>query len=118
MNIKKTSNTPKVEINSTEGTLIMIGRTFPEYPEIFYNPIKEVLKNIESNSLHITCEFDYINTSSTKCLLFLFKEMKKVFKEMKITWICEEDDDDLIELGEDFADSLDMSFEMIQIVEH
>jgi hypothetical protein len=113
-----TTNTPKVVLDFEKGILKISGRSFPEYPEHFYTPIVNELKNVETDKIEVIIEFDYLNTSSTKCVLILFKELKNRFKNnVKVTWSFEEDDDDIREVGEDFSDLLGIKFNFVETVE-
>lgn len=64
-------------------------------------------------SLKATFDFVYFNTSTSKCLYEILKKAKSyqiAGNEVDINWFYEEDDDDMKEVGEDFADLLDLPF--------
>ena len=102
--LSETRNTPRVVFNLENGTLKMEGKAFPEYPDPFYGPILNALKQVNSNSLAITMHFDYINTSSSKCVLNLLKTAQKQIENVSVLWVSEEDDEDIEETGKTFED--------------
>ena len=56
------------------------------------------------------------NTSSAKCIFDILKRLKAMEEQglrIVINWHYEEDDDDMLECGEDFQDLLDAKFNFI-----
>ena len=104
-------NLPNVYFNEKVGELRITGRSFPENPIDFYNPLIESVKNLTVDSLSVTIEVDYLNTSSTKCILELLKTAKNTVNDLVVVWINEEGDDDMQELGEYFEECLDLEFD-------
>jgi hypothetical protein len=115
--IQETSNTPKVEIHHSSGTIRIIGRSYPEHPANFYEPVNDDIENITSDDIDMYFDFDYINTASAKCILFFIKNVISKWDDVKITWVYEEGDDDIMELGEDYSDLIDIPFYFIKKVE-
>ncbi len=63
---------------------------------------------------------EYFNTSSSKCILDVFKKLEAIHKgknEVIINWYYEEDDEDMLEAGEDYESIIRVPFKMIEIVE-
>jgi hypothetical protein len=114
LEIKGTQNTPNIFFQIERGLLMITGRSYPEYPEYVFSPIMEKLKNVKSNSLSVTFEMDYINTSSTKYILELLRKAQDQIGCISVTWVSEEDDEDMEELGLHLEDALDIKFEMRQ----
>lgn len=113
LEIKSTNSTPSIFFND-KGILIISGRSLPENPINFYKDILgEISKYVELNKgkLCVTFEFEYINTSSTRCLLDLFKIVLKNKQGFLVTWKYEEGDDEMLELGEYFEEILGVKFE-------
>jgi len=117
LNVKGTKSTPNIMFNTNKGLLFITGRSFPEMPETVYKPLFDRLNKVKTNNLVITIELEYINTSSTKMLLNLLKEAENKIKEVSIIWTSEEDDEDMIELGEYFASMLKAPFEFKEYFE-
>jgi len=114
--IDGTNTTPAVLFNVEKGILMLSGKSLPENAIRFFEPIDKALDEFiaEKNQtlLHITCEFEYINTSSSKALYNLLQKAIKALKyNVSIVWGYEDEDEDLKEQGEDFASALDVTFE-------
>lgn len=115
--------TPTVNFDSEKGLLLLKGRSIPENSIEFYKPLVDWLENYSSAPQPKTvCEIqlEYFNTSSSKCLLDLFKKMEGMSKngnEIVINWYYEEDDEDMLEAGEDYQSIINVPFKMIEIQE-
>jgi hypothetical protein len=65
-------------------------------------------------------QLEYFNTSSSKCILDVFKKLEAINKgenDVLINWYYEEDDEDMLEAGEDYESIIRVPFKMIEIVE-
>ncbi|NOQ75757.1 MAG: DUF1987 domain-containing protein [Crocinitomix sp.] len=115
---------PIVDFDSDSGLLTISGRCIPENALGFFNPIKEWIEEY-SRSPKSETTFDifleYFNTSSSKCLLDLFKQVEAIHLsgrcKMKIIWRYEEDDEDMLEAGYDYSHIVKIPFEMIEVKE-
>lgn len=121
--LEPTRVTPLVNFDPEEGILELKGRSSPENSINFYQKLIDSLDEyVESDkeALVANFAFEYFNTSSSKCLFDIFKRLAKIHavgKEMVINWFYEEDDDDMMEAGEDYCDLLDLQFNFIEIEE-
>ena len=63
-------------------------------------------------------QLEYFNTSSSKCILDVFKKLESLAgTEVSVKWYYEEDDEDMLEAGEDYEAIIDLPFEMIEVEE-
>ncbi|MFT5640556.1 MAG: hypothetical protein ACI9A7_000653 [Cyclobacteriaceae bacterium] len=121
--IEATNVTPLVKIDSAAGKISFTGKSSPENAiEFFYPIINNILELFPSatNPITVDLAFRYFNTSSSKCLFDFFRALKKLQssgKEIRVNWYYEEDDEDMLETGEDFADMLSFDFHFIEIEE-
>ncbi len=119
--IEGTPKTPTVNFNSEEGIFEIKGRSIPENSIEFYKPLVDWLDKYASSPLdktEVNIQLEYFNTSSSKCILDVFKKLEKVTqanKEIVINWHYEEDDEDMLEAGEDYQSILRIPFKMIEI---
>ena len=113
--------TPLINFDPDEGILEMRGRSSPENAIQFY---QKIIQNLdlyaESDQGDFTANFafEYFNTSSSKCLFDVFKRLvriKESGKELNVNWFYEEDDEDMMEAGEDYSDLLDLEFNFVEI---
>jgi len=113
--------TPLINFDPDEGVLEMKGRSSPENSIMFYQKTIHNLGLFAENGhgdFTANFAFEYFNTSSSKCLFDVFKKLVKIRdsgKELVINWFFEEDDEDMMEAGEDYSDLLDLEFNFIEI---
>lgn len=121
--LEPTRVTPLVKFDPEEGVLEIKGRSSPENSILFYQKIIDSLDGFVSSgkeSFTVNFSFEYFNTSSSKCLFDVFKKLSKMDEKgisVTINWYYEEDDEDMMEAGEDYADLLDLNFNFLQIEE-
>ena len=120
--IEGTPKTPTIEFKPDEGSLLIKGRSIPENSIEFYKPLIDVLDaNDGSQQLtKINVQLEYFNTSSSKCILDVFKKLEKINTDSKgvsINWHYEEDDEDMLEAGEDYQAIINIPFKMVEIEE-
>lgn len=121
--IEPTRVTPLVNFDPSQGLLEIKGRSSPENSILFYQKIIDALDSFAGSShpdFTANFSFEYFNTSSSKCLFDVFKKLghlNEQGKAVKINWYYEEDDEDMMEAGEDYADLLDLDFNFVEIEE-
>ena len=121
--IEPTRVTPQVNFDPDEGILEIKGRSSPENSIVFYQKIIDGLDYFAQSggdTFTANFSFEYFNTSSSKCLFDLFKKLGALAeggKDLVINWYYEEDDEDMMEAGEDYADLLDLEFNFLEIEE-
>ncbi len=124
--IKKdgSQKTPTINFDADTGTIEMKGRSIPENAIEFYRPLVKWLDEYASVSKDVTeanIQLEYFNTSSSKCILDVFKKLEvinqKEGKSVIINWFYEEDDEDMLEAGEDYQSILKIPFKMIEMEE-
>ncbi len=87
------------------GRIFIMGRSIPENAGDFYRPLLKWISEyvVEySGKTVIDFGFEYINTSSTKWIYAMLRElsaMKDVKKNASVKWYYENGDDDMCELG-------------------
>lgn len=118
------AKTPRVVLDATEGKVVLSGRCIPENAVDFYKPIYQWLDGYvaEPNTkTTVEIRLEYFNTSSSKCLLDVFKKVEKLHNEEKsevtVNWYYETDDEDMLEAGEDYDIIISMPFNMVEVDE-
>lgn len=123
ISIEGTSKTPTVLFDSDQGVMELKGRSIPENSIEFYKPITESLEaysQAPKTSTSVEIQLEYFNTSSSKCILDLFKKLEAIHKAgnaVSIKWYYEEDDEDMLEAGEDYQAIIKVPFTMIEVPE-
>jgi hypothetical protein len=118
--IEGTPKTPSVRFVSSEGALEIKGRSIPENSIEFYKPLMDWIESYAGNPKGhtvVNIQLEYFNTSSSKCILDLFKKLEVINNEIVINWYYEEDDEDMLEAGEDYDAIINIPFKMIEIEE-
>ena len=121
--IEGTPKTPTVNFDSAHGIFEIKGRSIPENSVEFYKPLVDWLESYKETPLPktvVNIRLEYFNTSSSKCILDVFKKLETIHKaknEVEVNWYYEEDDEDMLEAGEDYESIIRVPFKMIEIVE-
>ncbi len=123
LQLEGSPKTPYVNFDQETGLLELKGRSIPENSIDFYKPLIDWLDRYgrapkAKTALHV--QLEYFNTSSSKCILDLFKKLEGVRatgNEVTVLWHYEADDEDMLEAGEDYAGIINIPFKMILIEE-
>ena len=109
-------NIPTIRFNKS-GILSIEGRSIPEHPLKFYQPLNDWLDELIATSpakAILKVHLDYLNTHSTECMLVLFKRLDNYHisskQDVSIVWIFDEDDEDMESLGEDLNTFVNLPF--------
>ncbi|TAF32774.1 MAG: DUF1987 domain-containing protein [Cytophagales bacterium] len=116
--LEGSTKTPELRFNAETGSFLIEGRSIPENSVEYYKPLFEwldayILSPKQKSTLEVKLE--YFNTSSSKCLVEIFRKLEKVQSsgyDVQINWFYEEDDEDMQESGEDFQEIIDIPIVM------
>ncbi len=116
--IKGNDRTPEVDFNFSDGVLAISGRSITENPISFYKKLEEYIdlycKNPQPKTL-FKVTLEYFNTSTSKCLVDIFKQLEQLHasqNEVLVEWYYEQDDEEIMDSGEDYKDIIDIPFEI------
>jgi len=118
---EETLKTPFVKFDSDKGLVEIKGRSIPENSIEFYKPLIDWLDKYSdepSGRTSVNIKLEYFNTSSSKCILDIFRKLELIHKkgnEVEINWYYEEDDEDMFEAGEDYQSIINIPFKMIEM---
>jgi len=128
---EQTNTTPSIEFNPEKNVFEIMGSSRPEdvreffYPVLdWFNKFKEYLTRdgaslfSEENPLTFTAKLHYFNSSSAKFIFDIFEELRNVHNlniPIKVYWYFDEDDEDMLDVGEEIAQMVDMDFQFIAI---
>jgi hypothetical protein len=122
LSIEGTAKTPTIKFDAELGLIEIKGRSIPENSIEFYKPLVDWLEKYSKSAKPLTkvnVQLEYFNTSSSKCILDVFKKLEGIHKsnnEVIINWYYEEDDEDMLEAGEDYESIIRVPFKMIEVV--
>jgi hypothetical protein len=114
--LEGTAKTPEVKFSIDPISMSLSGRSIPENSIEFYKPLLDwVDQSIQSHDevVCISVKLEYFNTSSSKCLMDLFKRIEKAAPMASVDWYYEEEDEDMLEAGEDYDAIIDIPFRLI-----
>ncbi len=123
ISIEGTPKTPAVNFDYPKGIIEIKGRSIPENSIEFYKPMVDWLEayaNSPQSKTQVNIQLEYFNTSSSKCILDVFKKLEAIHKadnDVIVNWYYEEDDEDMLEAGEDYQSIIRVPFKMIEIEE-
>ncbi len=113
-------NIPRICYEQEENILRISGRSITERPELVYDPLTRWIANHlkKFNQIRVVIFLEYINSGSSKSLrdvLKMINEYRSPQYRINITWLYEEDDEAMHELGEHYRDSagVNMAIEMV-----
>lgn len=123
LNLDGSAKTPSVKFDFMNGSMELKGRSIPENSVEFYQPLNDWIDSYSSNpkgKTIVDIKLEYFNTSSSKCILDLFKKLESLNgtqTEVIVNWYFEQDDEDMEEAGEDYQAIIGLPFNMIEVEE-
>ena len=117
--IKGTDDTPNVILDSENSIFEISGRSLPEDVAAFYEPIIDWLDEYAENPNAKTVfdfKLEYFNTASSKLLLDVLLKLEDMVddgKDVLVRWHYPDDDEDMEEAGEEYADIVEVPFEQV-----
>lgn len=120
--LQPSPKTPLMKFDADQGDFEISGRSIPENSIEFYKPllswVDNYVKNPNSKTI-LSIKLEYFNTSSSKCLVELFRKLEEIAdkSEVKVQWYYEEEDEDMMESGQDFQHILKIPLELVPIEE-
>ncbi len=125
--IEPTFNSPSVILDPESSQFEFSGESRPENVRKFYLPILEWLdtyakkqseksKSDRASSLQVQFNFEYFNSTSAKYILDIFKALNvlnDLGMEILVKWLYEEDDEDMLEVGEEMSRMSKLDFEYV-----
>ena len=121
LSIKETHKTPGIRCDGAKGVIEIKGRSIPENSVEFYKPllawVEEYAKQPFAETL-VYIHLSYFNTSSSYCLLHLFRQLDKIYSAVggvTVHWFYEQEDYELLFAGEDYESIFSYPFKMIEV---
>ncbi|MBQ3634301.1 MAG: DUF1987 domain-containing protein [Bacteroidales bacterium] len=115
----QTERSPLVTFDGRE--LVIKGRSFMDNAIEFYRNLIARIGSLEFSSLDVSVHLNYFNTSSSKCLLELFRTLERINrtgKPVSVFWYYTDGFSDMEEAGEDYRDLMEgLKFELVEVDE-
>ena len=119
LDIRATNDTPKVLLDPENDIFEISGRSLPEDVVSFYQPVLDWLeeyKDAPNDFTEFVFKYIYFNTATSKLvqdILIKLEEIHESGNQIQVIWFYEEDDEDMLDLGEEFSENVDIPFEII-----
>lgn len=117
--LSKADNKPLLDFNGDTGKFLISGVSNPENASEFYAPVLAWMDDYtpaNGQSVSLEIKMDYFGTSSTKWILQIMKRFEAMAAkgvDVSIKWYYYDDDEDLMEAGQQFSELVKIPFELI-----
>ena len=121
--VESTPHTPFVSFDSQTGVMERKGRSIPEQADDFWLPVLNWFESyiqMPADQTVFKIDLEYFNISSSKRILFLLYKLNNLAKNpdcVRVEWYYREDDEDMFEVGNDYAYMVKVPFEFIMYQE-
>jgi len=112
LHLDATQYTPEISLD-TNGTISMVGKSYPENTFEFYAPVmswlEEYFESTQNDVTTVNMEIIYFNSSSSKLFFDFFDLLEENSQKHKIeiNWIYDEENESAQEAGEDFIEDFE-----------
>ena len=119
LKIESTEDSPRIVLDKESNILEISGRSLSEDVNTFYEPMMSWIEEYAKDPLDVTVfnfKLTYFNTASSKIILDIlirFEEMIEEGHEVMVRWHYPEEDEDMMEAGEEYSEMVDVPFEMV-----
>ncbi|AFG38736.1 biofilm regulation phosphoprotein SiaC [Spirochaeta africana] len=123
LHIEPTKSSPEITFDPGSGILRIQGQSYPENSFQFFEPVFAWLQQYLAQlagPCTVQLNLDYLNTSSSKCLMDFIDLMEDAYsegKQVRIEWLYDPDNDSSIELAEEFKEDLSLPFDILKLEE-
>lgn len=126
--IEATEDSPKIIFDTVSNRFMISGESRPENAGKFYTPVinwivsyEETLsarKQAKDDSVLVFIfKLDYFNSTSAKYIMDILLIIKKFVDQgynINIEWHFDKRDDDMLDAGNEFSDTVDLKFDFIE----
>jgi hypothetical protein len=119
LHLEATEDTPEIILDKENEVFEISGRSLPEDVNNFYQPflnwIEAYTKNPNKSTI-FKFRFSYFNTASSKIILDILTMLEKMIEEghnVVVRWYFQKEDEDMLEAGEEFAEMVEVPFELV-----
>jgi hypothetical protein len=109
--IAASPTSPEIDFRFDQHTLSIKGESYPENAAAFYGPIiarvQAYLDDSKGAEITVHVSLAYFNSSSTKMLFTFFEALNNAAmagSQVRLNWYHDEDDDTILEFGQELQD--------------
>ncbi len=113
---------PEILLDCESNVLHVKGKSYPENTAEFYTPVfnwlEQYLEQLDTQEVTVNIELNYFNSSSSKVFMDFFDMLDEAVengKDITLNWIYDEEDETMLEYGEEFMEDLEsLTFNLVQ----
>ncbi|MCP4105465.1 MAG: DUF1987 domain-containing protein [Desulfobacteraceae bacterium] len=112
--IKASKYIPEILLDCEANVLHVKGKSYPENTAEFYEPVfiwlEQYFEQLDTQQVVVNIELSYFNSSSSKVFMDIFDMLDEAVengKNITLNWIYDEEDDTMLEYGEEFREELE-----------
>ena len=115
------AKTPKVYLDADKGLIELKGRSIPENAIDFYTPVFNWIiayGELKKENTVVNMQLEYFNSSSSKCIMEIFKKLEVVAKlgnKVVINWYYDKDDEEIYSAGMEYKSLSNIPFKFVAI---
>jgi hypothetical protein len=119
--IEMSVDSPRIILDEENSVFIIEGPSYPADAVETYEPVIEWIQNsFYQTEKPLTCIFKFkiISSASRKMVCEILLALEKILvksNNISIHWYYEKYDEDMMEVGEDFADNIEIPFRFFQM---
>jgi hypothetical protein len=124
LHIPETRSTPEIHFDEANGIYLIRGRSIPPDASSHFHPLDKWVENLlrvgTSQPITLKIRLEHLNTGTIRSLLTIFSKLLRIREkgtQVNIEWYYNEDDEDLIDKGEEMSLILDVPFRYISFTE-
>lgn len=109
--IAASPTSPEIDFRFEQHTLSIKGESYPENAAAFYGPVisrvQAYLDDCAEAAITVNVSLAYFNSSSTKMLFTFFEALNNAAmagNQVRLNWYHDEDDDTILEFGQELQD--------------
>jgi len=109
--IAASPTSPEIDFRFDQHTLSIKGESYPENAAAFYGPViarvQAYLDSCSDAGITVHVSLAYFNSSSTKMLFSFFEALNTAAmagNQVRLNWYHDEDDDTILEFGQELQD--------------
>jgi hypothetical protein len=109
--IAASPTSPEIDFRFDQHTLSIKGESYPENAAAFYGPViarvQAYLAERKDAAITVNVSLAYFNSSSTKMLFSFFEALNDAAmagNHVRLNWYHDEDDDTILEFGQELQD--------------
>ncbi|MFS2002681.1 DUF1987 domain-containing protein [Duganella sp. CT11-25] len=109
--ISASPTSPEIDFRFDQHTLSIKGESYPENAAAFYGPVitrvLAYLADCHDATITVNVSLAYFNSSSTKMLFSFFEALNDAAvagNQVRLNWYHDEDDDTILEFGQELQD--------------